>query len=67
VVGRYDADCHLLVVESGTRGSRFPVEARIGIAWSNGLTGARAYWLDVTGSTVPADAWHAFQAGTSPP
>ena len=68
VVSRFDANRHLLVIEPAASEIRSRVEARLGMAWWNGLTRAeRAYWLDVAGSTVPADAWRAFQAGAPPP
>jgi hypothetical protein len=66
IVGRYDAARGVLVIERAK--AREPahdaVNARIGMAWWNGLTPTRRrYWLDVAGSARPADAWRAFQAG----
>jgi hypothetical protein len=68
LVGRFDAHCHLLVVESGAKKSRIPVEAPVGMVWWNGSARPeRAYWLDVTGSMVPADARRGFQARAPAP
>ena len=70
IVGRFDADRGLLVIEPAE--AREPLHdaanARVGMAWWNGLTPTRRrYWLDVAGSAVPADAWRAFQSGVPGP
>lgn len=38
-------------------------DAAKGMAWFNGLSRSeRAFWLDLAGSAVPADAWAAWKA-----
>lgn len=66
----YDGDRRALVIEpaNAREPARNAADARIGIAWWNGLTPTRRrYWLDVAGSAAPADAWRAFQMGESAP
>ena len=64
IVGRYDADRGTLVIEPAKAREPAREDARIGMAWWNGLTPTRRrYWLDVAGSARPADAWRTFQAG----
>lgn len=58
IVGRFDADRGILVIEPANAREHDAADARIGIAWWNGLTPTRRrYWLDVAGSARPADAW----------
>ncbi len=60
IVGRFDADRGILVIEPANAREHDAADARIGIAWWNGLTPTRRrYWLDVAGSARPADAWRA--------
>ena len=65
LVGRHDADRHVLVIEPAAAvRSVIPQDAALGIRWYNGLSKAeRLHWHRVAGSAVPADAWRAFQSG----
>ena len=63
---RYDGDRRAIVIE--LRAQRNVADALVGMAWFNGLSPSeRAYWLEVAGSTAPADAWRAFQSGIPGP
>lgn len=63
IIGRHDADRGVLVIQAAQN-----ADARVGIAWYNGLTPTeRRQWHEFTGSAVPADCWHAFQSGATLP
>ena len=68
IVGRYDADRGVLVIEPA-QGARQPVNpAWSGMAIYNGWTEAeRALWHRVAASAVPADAVAAFEAAAEEP
>lgn len=64
IVGRFDPHRGVLVIEPAK--AREPAHdaanARIGMAWWNGLTPTRRrYWLEVAGSARPADAFEAWR------
>ncbi len=70
IVGRYDADRGVLVIEPAqeARKGLIPQDAELGMRWYNRLSKAeRAMWHRVAGSAVPADTWAAFQAGATLP
>ena len=68
IVGRFDPDRGILVIEPAKAREPAREDARIGIAWWNSLPQTRRrYWLDVAGSARPADAWRAFQEGVPGP
>ena len=59
IVGRYDPQRHVLVIEPQCR----PVaDGLVGMAVYNGWTKAeRMHWHTVARSSVPADAWEAWR------
>ena len=68
IVGRFDRDRGALVIEPAQERRQDEADARVGIAWYNGLTPTeRRQWHEVAGSVVPADCWRAFQSGISLP
>ena len=63
IVGRYDADRGVLVIEPAEVSSVIPKDAELGMAWYNRLTKAeRLHWHRVAASAVPADAWTCYKA-----
>lgn len=75
IVGRFDSDRGVLVIEPAEEPRAIPMrstadltDALTGMAWFNALSREeRAYWLEAAGSAVPADAWRKFQSGYPPP
>ena len=74
LTARHDADRGMLVIEPAPGLARsqprvlIPQDAELGMRWYNRLSRAeRALWHRAAGSTVPADAWAAFQAGATLP
>jgi hypothetical protein len=68
LIGRHDADRHVLVIEPASPKPMIPQDAELGMAWYNRLSKAeRLHWHRVAASAVPADCWRAFQAGAALP
>ena len=66
IIGRFDRDRGVLVIEPAQERRQDDADVRVGIAWYNGLTPTeRRQWHEVAGSAVPADCWRAFQSGMS--
>lgn len=63
VVGRYDADRQVLVLEPASAPRRDVADGLVGMAAYNGWSREeRMHWHTVARSSVPADAWEAWKA-----
>lgn len=62
IVGRFDSDRRVLVLEPARKPERNSADALTDMAVYNGWTKAeRMHWHTVARSSVPADAWEAYK------